>query len=135
MTNTHPAGVNCLDGINCGERLGGHCDGVLGELLPHLRYGRAHGCARPTIFCGRYLLTSSLCILSFVMPSFFAVSLDILSLVIASFFIESFVILSLDIVSFFMSSAKAADVNGLKVRPVEINADKSIRLFMGASFT
>jgi hypothetical protein len=69
------------------------------------------------------------------MPPFFAVSLDIWSLVIASFFIESFDILSLDIVSFFMSSAKAADVNELKVRPVAINADKSIRFFMGASFT
>src|SRR5262245_1677988 len=58
MTNTHPAGVNCFDGIGCGERLGGHCDGVLGQLLPHLRYGRAHGCARPA--CGRYLLISRL---------------------------------------------------------------------------
>jgi hypothetical protein len=56
--------------------------------------------------------------------------LDVWSLAIESFFIESFAIVSLDIVSFFMSSATAAGVNGVKVRPAAINADKNILLVM-----
>src|SRR5262245_5845701 len=65
------------------------------------------------------------------MPSFFIGSFDMLSLAIVSFFIESFDIVSLDIVSFFMSSAKAAGVSGVKVKPAEISAERSILVFIG----